>query len=221
MDGTTQLLESRSALSGPPAASSRGPQGAAGRRSRAGARCCTTPTARGTSTGSRACGTSMSAMAAANWPMRRRRRCASIAFASAYVGATNEPAIRLAEKIVGHAYPNSSAVYFTTAGAESNEFAFKIRPLLLEDQGQARQDQDHLAHPRLSRRHDGGDERHRHGRLSQDVRPAGAGLRPGGAALCLSLAGQRGARASVPPRRSRRRSSPKGRTPSPRSSPSR
>ena len=49
-----------------------------------------------------------------------------IAFASAYVGATNEPAVRLAEKIVGHAYSNSSAVYFTTAGAESNEIAFKF-----------------------------------------------------------------------------------------------
>ncbi|HEX3952528.1 MAG TPA: aspartate aminotransferase family protein [Stellaceae bacterium] len=48
-----------------------------------------------------------------------------IAYASAYVGATNEPAIRLAEKIVGHAYSNSSAVYYTTGGAESNESAFK------------------------------------------------------------------------------------------------
>ena len=47
-------------------------------------------------------------------------------FASAYVGATNEPAVRLAEKIVGHGYPNSAAVYFTTAGAESNESAFKF-----------------------------------------------------------------------------------------------
>jgi putrescine---pyruvate transaminase len=49
-----------------------------------------------------------------------------IAFASAYVGSTNEPAVRLAEKIVGHAYKNSAAVYFTTAGAESNESAFKF-----------------------------------------------------------------------------------------------
>jgi putrescine---pyruvate transaminase len=48
-----------------------------------------------------------------------------IAYASAYVGATNEPAVRLAEKIVGHAYPSSSGVYYTTAGAESNESAFK------------------------------------------------------------------------------------------------
>ena len=49
-----------------------------------------------------------------------------IAFASAYIGQTNEPAVRLSEKIVGHAYPNSAALYFTTAGAESNESAFKF-----------------------------------------------------------------------------------------------
>src|SRR5205814_6134374 len=49
-----------------------------------------------------------------------------IAFASAYVGATNEPAIRLSKKIVKHAYSNSSAIYFTTAGAESNESSFKF-----------------------------------------------------------------------------------------------
>jgi putrescine---pyruvate transaminase len=57
---------------------------------------------------------------AASAQMRR------IAFASAYIGATNEPAVRLAEKIVGHAYPNSAAVYFTTAGAEANESSFKF-----------------------------------------------------------------------------------------------
>jgi putrescine aminotransferase len=51
---------------------------------------------------------------------------AKLAFASAYVGATNIPSIRLAEKLVKLAYPGSSAVYFTTAGAESNESAFKI-----------------------------------------------------------------------------------------------
>src|ERR1700719_1300174 len=49
-----------------------------------------------------------------------------IAYASAYIGATNEPAVRLAEKIVRHAYPSSAAVYFTTAGAESNESSFKF-----------------------------------------------------------------------------------------------
>ena len=48
-----------------------------------------------------------------------------LAYASAYAGFTNEPAIRLAEKIVSLAYDNMAAVYFTTSGAESNESAFK------------------------------------------------------------------------------------------------
>jgi adenosylmethionine-8-amino-7-oxononanoate aminotransferase len=51
---------------------------------------------------------------------------AKLSFASAYVGASNIPSIRLAEKLVKLAYPSTSAVYFTTAGAESNESAFKI-----------------------------------------------------------------------------------------------
>ena len=41
---------------------------------------------------------------AASAQMRR------IAFASAYIGATNEPAVRLAERIVRHADSNSAAV---------------------------------------------------------------------------------------------------------------
>ncbi len=48
-----------------------------------------------------------------------------LAFASSYAGASNVPSIRLAEKLVSLAYPNTSGVYFTTAGAESNESAFK------------------------------------------------------------------------------------------------
>lgn len=49
-----------------------------------------------------------------------------LAYASAYVGFTNEPAVRLAERLLGLAYSNLSGVYFTTGGAESNETAFKI-----------------------------------------------------------------------------------------------
>ncbi|MBE7159249.1 MAG: aspartate aminotransferase family protein, partial [Rhodospirillales bacterium] len=49
-----------------------------------------------------------------------------LAYASAYAGFTNEPAIRLAERIVGLAYDNMAAVYFTTSGAESNESGFKF-----------------------------------------------------------------------------------------------
>ncbi len=51
---------------------------------------------------------------------------AKLAYASAYAGFSNEPAIRLAERIVSHAYSNSAAVYFTTGGAESNESAIKF-----------------------------------------------------------------------------------------------
>jgi adenosylmethionine-8-amino-7-oxononanoate aminotransferase len=47
-------------------------------------------------------------------------------YASAYAGFTNEPAIRLAERLAGLAYDNMSGVYFTTGGAESNESAFKF-----------------------------------------------------------------------------------------------
>ena len=67
---------------------------------------------------------------AASAQMRR------IAFASAYVGATNEPAVRLAEKIVGRAYANTAAAYFTTAGAESNESAFKFARYYWKIKGQ-------------------------------------------------------------------------------------
>jgi adenosylmethionine-8-amino-7-oxononanoate aminotransferase len=51
---------------------------------------------------------------------------AKLGYASAYAGYTNEPAIRLAERIVGLAYSNMAAAYFTTGGAESNESAFKF-----------------------------------------------------------------------------------------------
>ena len=68
----------------------------------------------------------MSGMGGASWPMPRRRRCAGSPSPRPISAQTNEPAVRLAEKIVGHAYPNSAAVYFTTAGAESNESAFKF-----------------------------------------------------------------------------------------------
>jgi adenosylmethionine-8-amino-7-oxononanoate aminotransferase len=51
---------------------------------------------------------------------------AKLAFASAYAGASNVPSIKLAEKLMKIAYPSTAAVYFTTAGAESNESAFKI-----------------------------------------------------------------------------------------------
>jgi len=46
-------------------------------------------------------------------------------FNNNYVGFANLPSAQLAEKLVELAYPNLNGVYFTTAGAESNESAFK------------------------------------------------------------------------------------------------
>ena len=58
-----------------------------------------------------------------------------LAFTSAYVGFTNEPAVRLAERLLSLAYSNMSGVYFTTGGAESNESAFKIARYYWRRQG--------------------------------------------------------------------------------------
>ena len=138
-----------------------------------------------------------------------------IAYASAYVGATNEPAIRLGEKIVKHAYGNSSAVYYTTGGAELNQFAFKTARFFWKVQDKPEKTKFISRTARLSRRHDGGDERDRHGGVPQDVRPAGAGFRAGRAALSRFAGRATRSAASAPPRRSSRRSSPRGRRPSP------
>ncbi len=48
-----------------------------------------------------------------------------LAYFSGYVGHTSIPAVELATKLVGLAYRNLSAVFFTCGGAEANESAFK------------------------------------------------------------------------------------------------
>jgi adenosylmethionine-8-amino-7-oxononanoate aminotransferase len=53
------------------------------------------------------------------------QQMATLAFNNNYAGFTNQPSIRLAEKLSQIAYPSLNAVYFTTGGAESNEAAFK------------------------------------------------------------------------------------------------
>jgi len=58
-----------------------------------------------------------------------------LAYATAYAGFTNEPAVRLAEQILRRAYPNMSGVYFTTGGAEANETAFKMARYLWRRRG--------------------------------------------------------------------------------------
>ncbi len=48
-----------------------------------------------------------------------------LAYFSSYIGSSNIPAIQLAERLVGLAYENMAAVFFTSGGAEANESAFK------------------------------------------------------------------------------------------------
>jgi putrescine---pyruvate transaminase len=48
-----------------------------------------------------------------------------LAYFSAYAGTSNIPAIALADRLIGLAYKNMQAIFFTCGGAESNEAAFK------------------------------------------------------------------------------------------------
>jgi putrescine aminotransferase len=48
-----------------------------------------------------------------------------LAYCSSYAGSSNIPAIQLAEKLSGMAYPQLKTTFFTSGGAESNESAFK------------------------------------------------------------------------------------------------
>ncbi len=54
-----------------------------------------------------------------------REQMAKLAYCSNYIGTSNLPAIELAEKLAGFAYPNLNMTYFTSGGAEANESAFK------------------------------------------------------------------------------------------------
>jgi len=48
-----------------------------------------------------------------------------LAYASAYAGGSNRPAIELAERLAELCYPGINRFFFTSGGAESNETAFK------------------------------------------------------------------------------------------------
>ena len=54
-----------------------------------------------------------------------REQMATLAYCSSYVGSSNVPAIRLADRLAGFAYPSLNTTFFTSGGAESNESAFK------------------------------------------------------------------------------------------------
>jgi adenosylmethionine-8-amino-7-oxononanoate aminotransferase len=54
-----------------------------------------------------------------------REQMAQLAYFSSYAGAANAPAIQLADRLAGFAYPNLNTTFFTSGGAEANESAFK------------------------------------------------------------------------------------------------
>jgi len=53
------------------------------------------------------------------------RQMETLAYASAYTGSTNRPAIALGEKLAGLCYPSIERFFFTCGGGEANESAFK------------------------------------------------------------------------------------------------
>jgi len=64
------------------------------------------------------------------------RQMRELAYFSAYSGSTNVPAIRLAERLIGIAYRNMQAVFFTSGGAESVESALKTARFYWKAHGQ-------------------------------------------------------------------------------------
>jgi putrescine aminotransferase len=54
-----------------------------------------------------------------------KRQMSTLAFHSAYAGGTNEPAIKLAERLSGLVYPSINTFFFTSGGAEASETSFK------------------------------------------------------------------------------------------------
>jgi adenosylmethionine-8-amino-7-oxononanoate aminotransferase len=60
-----------------------------------------------------------------------------LAFFSGYAGASNLPAIELAERLAGFAYPDLRNTFFTSGGAEANESAFKTARYYWKRMGKA------------------------------------------------------------------------------------
>ena len=54
-----------------------------------------------------------------------RDQMVRLAFHSSYAGGTNEPAIRLAERLSALVYPSINTFFFTSGGAEASESSFK------------------------------------------------------------------------------------------------
>jgi len=64
------------------------------------------------------------------------RQMRELAYFSSYAGSTNVPAIQLAERLIGLAYRNMQAAFFTSGGAESVESALKTARFYWKAHGQ-------------------------------------------------------------------------------------
>lgn len=63
------------------------------------------------------------------------QQMSTLAYCSAYTGATNLPAIELAERLSGLVYPSINTFFFTSGGAESSESSFKTARFYWRAQG--------------------------------------------------------------------------------------
>lgn len=79
-----------------------------------------------------------------------QKQMTELAYYSNYVGISNVPAIELASRLAGYAYPGLNTTYFASGGAEANETAFKTARYYWKRQGKtskvkfiARQDAYH------------------------------------------------------------------------------
>lgn len=65
------------------------------------------------------------------------RQMTQLAYATAYTGSTNRPAIDLGERLARLCYPSINRFFFTCGGAESNESAFKTARFFARVNGHA------------------------------------------------------------------------------------
>lgn len=64
-----------------------------------------------------------------------QKQMAEMAYCSNYAGVANLPAIQLADRLAGSAYPSLNSTYFASGGAEANESAFKTARYYWKRQG--------------------------------------------------------------------------------------
>lgn len=64
-----------------------------------------------------------------------KEQMSKLAYASSFIGYSNEPAVRLAEKLVSLAPGDLNSVFYTSGGSESNDTAFKLARFYWELKG--------------------------------------------------------------------------------------